>query len=440
MTGRILILDDEENYAIILGDLLERECYQVEAFTKPVEALVKLTKEHFDLVISDYKMPDMNGVEFLEKLRKVNQEIPMIMVSGLMNMPELIKAANSGVTLVLEKPFESQVFLDHVSRFVKPTLKNTVSEAVGNSRATSYPRNLQFLMDVSESTKTFIQSLWLRCKEGGCVFIVEPQGGEFDLIVGEVSHWKNGINGNQIQALSAKDFDLNEFKKKIESSAVDDNVVAVEGIDDLATEDQEMFYGFILGLNQNKSTDHKLTILCRLQNPVGEIINNSDLQAKVKRGTITVAALGDRPGDVAAYAMNYLPHIASEQKRPNKKTMTPDAINTLLSYSWPGNLIELMEALEKAVASGGEVLLEAADLITGIRAGQGKDFSPPQKLDLAEYLKARQDKFLADVEQRLSINLQDALTAVRVDPLPTGDFESTQDLPLLYPDLLNIGK
>lgn len=65
-------------------------------------------------------MPIMDGAVFLKKAREVFPELPVILVSGLMNTPELVKVANMGVTLVLEKPLDTRYFLEQVKRFVQP--------------------------------------------------------------------------------------------------------------------------------------------------------------------------------------------------------------------------------------------------------------------------------------------------------------------------------
>lgn len=120
MAGRILVLDDEENYALMLQDLLRENNYLVDMATRPEQAITLLEEIPYDLVISDYKMPVMDGADFLKKARELYPNLPFILVSGLMNTPELVKVANMSVTLVMEKPLDTGAFLQQVSRFSKP--------------------------------------------------------------------------------------------------------------------------------------------------------------------------------------------------------------------------------------------------------------------------------------------------------------------------------
>ena len=69
MAGKILVLDDEEYYAEMLRDLLVQEGFRTEMVTKPVEALKALDSEEYGLVVADYKMPVMDGADFMERAR-----------------------------------------------------------------------------------------------------------------------------------------------------------------------------------------------------------------------------------------------------------------------------------------------------------------------------------------------------------------------------------
>ena len=81
MAGKILVLDDEQNYAEMLRDLLVQEGFCTDMVTRPVDALKKLDTEEYDLVVADYKMPVMDGADFMERARARLPSLPIIMVS-----------------------------------------------------------------------------------------------------------------------------------------------------------------------------------------------------------------------------------------------------------------------------------------------------------------------------------------------------------------------
>lgn len=155
MAGRILVLDDEENYAEMLRDLLQEHNYRVDMATRPERAIDQLEDIPYDLVISDYKMPVMDGADFLQRARELYPNLPVILVSGLMNTPELVKVANMGVTLVMEKPLDTDKFLGEVAKFSTPMtaeereelLRNNDSGQVG-SQILTYPEEPRFQCDL----------------------------------------------------------------------------------------------------------------------------------------------------------------------------------------------------------------------------------------------------------------------------------------------------
>ena len=169
MAGRILVLDDEENYAEMLQDLLRGNNFRVDMATRPERAINQLEEIPYDLVISDYKMPVMDGADLLKRARELYPNLPFILVSGLMNTPELVKVANMSVTLVMEKPLDTEAFLKQVARFSEPMTdeektaqakKTEVSDSEIDDVASCYPEEPRFFSAVSATGKRFMQNAW----------------------------------------------------------------------------------------------------------------------------------------------------------------------------------------------------------------------------------------------------------------------------------------
>ena len=115
---RILIVDDEPNIlnalrrclARIDVTLLDGSALKVETFTSPESAIERSEEQDFDLVISDYRMPSMNGVEFLTRLMDTQPRAPRIIISGYADREALIAAVNeANLTHFIEKPWDDEV-------------------------------------------------------------------------------------------------------------------------------------------------------------------------------------------------------------------------------------------------------------------------------------------------------------------------------------------
>ena len=129
----VLIVDDEEMVTQSLGSLLELETdYQVVTFQSPVDALATLQKRPVDLVISDFLMPNLDGLQFLSQVKKMYPEVPRVLLTGYADKENAIKAINEvDLFQYIEKPWDN----DHVKLIVdngiaSRGLKNQLQEKV----------------------------------------------------------------------------------------------------------------------------------------------------------------------------------------------------------------------------------------------------------------------------------------------------------------------
>jgi len=107
---RVLVVDDDEDVGSLTSMLLEHAGYNVLRVCDAIDALAELKKRHFDVVVTDYSMPTLNGLELLERIRAHAPETPVILMSGL--LPDIL-AAHKGLRpfACLRKPYERNAFL-----------------------------------------------------------------------------------------------------------------------------------------------------------------------------------------------------------------------------------------------------------------------------------------------------------------------------------------
>lgn len=109
----IVIVDDEDMVLTSLSSLLSLETeYDVESFTSPKEALSYVREHDVDIVLSDYLMPEMDGITFLAQVREVRPEVPRIILTGYADKENAIKAINEvGLFQYIEKPWDNDDLL-----------------------------------------------------------------------------------------------------------------------------------------------------------------------------------------------------------------------------------------------------------------------------------------------------------------------------------------
>ncbi len=119
---RILIVDDEDSVAYVFRRALKRLAdYEVVAVTDSREALEVFNEQHFDLVITDYQMPKMNGITLSKKIRQLSSHIPIIMITAFADEALHYQAAAHAIHSVLRKPIDIVELYHVVSNVLQET-------------------------------------------------------------------------------------------------------------------------------------------------------------------------------------------------------------------------------------------------------------------------------------------------------------------------------
>ena len=118
---RVLYVDDEEAIVLLTKRLLERHGYQVTGFNDPRAALaaVQAAPEHFDLVVTDYNMPGLSGLELAEALKALRPTLPVLMISGYITDELQRKAPAAGIRELIYKPDTVEALCLAVDRVAK---------------------------------------------------------------------------------------------------------------------------------------------------------------------------------------------------------------------------------------------------------------------------------------------------------------------------------
>lgn len=369
MAGRILVLDDEENYAKMLQDLLCEHNYRVDMATCPERAITLLEEIPYDLIISDYKMPVMDGSDFLRRSRELYPDLPFILVSGLMSTPELVKVANLNVTRVMEKPLDTEAFLLHVSSFSTPLtdhertalLKSGEGEASGEADAC--PNEPRYICADSLISKRFVSQIWSKFKGASYGFLLEPVGGEADLVLRDLSLWR-GNDDRPVQAFSFDEW-VNCGVSTLETLATDEDhshvvMVRLNSHDDILgakefvakqlNEDSDVFIGFILSSSDSPKV----------------------FMDEVDGAGLVLPPLNIRPIDVANYIRRFL-RIATERlNKPAAGVLSPEAVYTLLAHDWR-SCRDIQKVIQALVSNGENTVISHDSVASELNSDEPLD-------------------------------------------------------------------
>jgi two-component system response regulator AtoC len=119
-SARILIVDDDPYFLRVLSRILTGENFQVKTAEGAVEAAQILQENCFDLVISDLRLPDGDGLSILQEIRKAGSEIPVVILTAYGEVDSYLEAMNAGATEYLNKPVKSEELLAVVRSCLRP--------------------------------------------------------------------------------------------------------------------------------------------------------------------------------------------------------------------------------------------------------------------------------------------------------------------------------
>jgi DNA-binding NtrC family response regulator len=117
--ARILVVDDDENIRKVLATILEEEGYDVETVDTAKKAIERTKREYYNLALIDIRLPDMEGIEVLTKMKDTVPRMRKIIITGYPTLQNAVEAVNRGADAYVMKPFDVEKILETIKRHLK---------------------------------------------------------------------------------------------------------------------------------------------------------------------------------------------------------------------------------------------------------------------------------------------------------------------------------
>jgi len=371
--AKVLIVDDEKSIRSVLREILEDENYVVDDAANGQEALDKLHDESFDVVLSDVKMPKMDGITLLEKILDEEINTQVIMISAHGTIDTALDATRKGAFDFIEKPPD----LNRVLLAIRNALdkKNLVSETRVLRRKVSKKYNIIGKSDAIEDVKNTIAKV---APTDARVMITGPNGSGKELVARWVHEQSLRDKAPFIEVNCAAipseliESELFGHEKGSFTSAIKQRIgkfeqasggtLFLDEVGDMSASAQAKVLralqeGNITRVGGNKEIKVDVRVLAATnKNLKKEIEKGSfreDLYHRLAVIIIKVPPLVERTVDIPLLSEHFLNEIASEQGNTAKE-IDDAAIKSLQKLPWTGNIRELRNVIERLVILGEE--------------------------------------------------------------------------------------
>jgi two-component system nitrogen regulation response regulator NtrX len=381
MSKRVLIVDDEESIRNSLDKLLSYERYKTYVAADGKSGLETIANERIDVVLLDIKMPEMDGLEVLQKIREMRSDLPVVIISGHGTITTAVEATKLGAFDFIEKPIDLERLLLTIRNGIKQgelarqniQLRERVgvkAEIIGEHPSIKAimetvrrvaPTNARVLiMGENGSGKELIaRKLHEVSKRASEPFIeVNCAAIPEDLIESELfGHEKGSFTGAVSQRIGK--FEL-----------ADGGTLFLDEVGDMSLSAQAKVLRVLqesvferVGGTETKRVDVRVIAATNkdLLDEAGKGNFREDLYYRLNVVPIRIPPLRERRSDIMILTDFFLEEIAAELGIPEKK-LSPEALEIMMDYSWPGNVRELRNLIERLCILVGSIEIEREDL------------------------------------------------------------------------------
>jgi len=368
--GRILVVDDENVIRASCQRVLEPEGFEIIQAKTPVEALQQIKEESFDLVITDLKMPEMDGIQLLKKIKEESPSTEVLILTGYATVSTAVEAMKYGAFDYIEKPFRVEELKGLVSKAIEHKRLREENLRLREAVSDRYIKNIVAISKAMKSVFTLINKV---APTSSTVLILGESGTGKELVARAIHYNSPRAEGPFVvvdcTALPRElmESELFGYMKGAFTGAVTNKKGLIEEaqggtlfLDEIGELPLEV-QGKLLRVLQTKEL-----------RPIGSqkpkyvdvrfiAATNRDLEALVREGRfredlywrlnifpIKIPPLRQRKEDIPALVQHFIEKY-SQELGGNRFKVTAEAMKILMNHNWPGNVRELENTIHRAM-------------------------------------------------------------------------------------------
>ncbi len=367
----ILIVDDEEDICRALKFLLTMEGYSVKTALSGKDALDKIKKVHFDLVLSDLKMEGMDGLELLRAVKKQSPSTVFVMMTAYASVENAVEAMKSGASDYIVKPFVNEDVKLRIKRLLEHRRLKMENEAL--RRQISQRLDTMNFIGHSVQMQAIFNTLERVIPTRSNVLILGESGTGKEVIA-EIIHKNSPRRDSPFMSINCSaipdnllESELFGYKKGAFTGASSDKpgiltlanggTLFLDEIGDMPVHLQTKLLKFletseVFPLGDTRSHHVDVRVISATNKNLEELVKEGkfrdDLYYRLNVIEIKLPPLRERKDDIPLLVNHFIEKFCNENNR-TMVTITDEALECLKNYNWPGNIRELRNVIERAV-------------------------------------------------------------------------------------------
>ncbi|WP_321310329.1 sigma-54 dependent transcriptional regulator [Marinifilum fragile] len=433
---RILIIDDDATICLMLQGLLKRKGFDADTVFSAGEAIKKLENETFDLVLSDFRLPDFDGLELLQKIKAMHPSVPVIIMTSYADIRTAVSAIKMGAFEYVTKPLNPDEILLLINSALEKAQEK--QEAPQKKEKKKKPA-IDFVRGESSSSLQIDQYIRLVAPTDMSV-IIEGESGTGKEIAARRIHAESNRKGKTFVAVDcgalSTDLAGSELFGHVKGSftgAITDKEGQFEAakggtlfLDEIGNLSYEIQVKLLRALQErkvrrigsNKDIDVDVRIVVATNEDLALSVNKGDfredLYHRLNEFKITVPALRNRDEDIVLFANYFLDLSNSELKKEIEK-FSDEVLDKFRTYSWPGNLRELRNVVRRSVLLSQGDQVEIISLPSEILNDQPKNDIVIEGSNLKLIQAANEKELIISTLRKVNFNKSKAARLLNID-------------------------
>lgn len=377
--SRILVIDDNKSTLKVISAILTQDSYAVYTAASPEEALDLLKKETMHLILLDLKMPGMDGIELYKKIRDIDRDAYVIMMTAYGTVESAVQAMKIGIENYLQKPLNfDELKLTIAKIFEKIEMKEELALLKGERHGENIFENM---IGKSKKMREMFKKISSIAKTDSTVLITGESGTGKEMAARAIHNLSKRRDNKMISInLAAIPEGLQESElfgyekgaftgayaaKQGKFEAADKGTIFLDEIANINYRVQAKLLRVLedrkvepLGSNRTRPVDLRIISATNseLKNDIEKGNFREDLYYRLNVISLHMPPLRDRKADIPLLTNYFLREICLRNSIEGK-SISDSAIERLMEYSWPGNIRQLKNSIEEAVVvSSGDII------------------------------------------------------------------------------------